>query len=71
MADKLGQDSLKQRYNERRDRLRLIVANINNILDYFERVPATESEEQEQKQGMRSDLYKLENRIADFRSELE
>jgi len=71
MADEFNYDESKDRFNERRRSLESFVTDINGILDYYTRVPETEAEERDQRSGMARDLYKVEDRIVRYRSELE
>jgi hypothetical protein len=71
MAEDNGQENFEQEYNERRDRMESLQADINSSLDYFARVPDTAGENEDQKAGVRRDMEKLRNRISDFIRELE
>lgn len=71
MAEERNQEDFEQDYNKRRDRLESFKADINSTLDYFTRVPDSDGTDADQKSGMRRDMEKLRNRIADFIRELE
>ena len=70
MPDEFDYQSSKDRFNQRREQLRTFVSDINRILDSFTSVPETENDESIQREAIRRDLYKVEDRIIRYRSEL-
>jgi heme oxygenase len=72
MAQDYDTDSLRDRFDDRRDRINSFQKDLDTILDKdCYNAPETEDSERQQREWIRSDLYKLEDRIANFRSELE
>jgi hypothetical protein len=74
MAEDFDSGSLRRRCDERRNGLRDLRSSLSSsldaTLDYFSSVPVTEEEERLQKDGIRADLSKLDDRIRDFRARL-
>ena len=67
----MAEENYEPQHNRRTDQLRSIQQNIDATLNYYSRTPETSDEEAEQRQGIRSDVEKLIDRLRDFNRELE
>jgi len=66
MAEDMDINSIRRRFDERRDSLKSFQRDIDASLDYFSRVPESEEAEREQMAGMRRDINKLIDRLREF-----